>query len=1519
MSNVFVFRQPPHGVITEYFGGGKGGSTTTTNNVTQIPPEVLARYNAVNARAETVAQAPYQAYSQDPNAFVAPLTATQQAGIQNTNAMAGAAQPYYGAATGLAAQSTGSVNPSGLNVGQYMNPYTQSVVNATQAAMNQQQGQQLSQQQADAIRGGAFGGDRANLQRAQLMGQQSLAQAQAIAPLYQQNYNQALAAAQQQQGVGLGAEQANRQNLQNAAQLFGSIGTNAQQAGLAGAQAQLAAGQAQQQTQQAGLQALYNQFQQQQGFPYQQAQFLANIATGTGALSGNASSGTSTTTGGGGFFSDERLKENIKKVGETNDGQPIYRYNYKGDQRTQIGLLAQDVEKDHPEAVGSSQGYKTVDYKKATEDAIHKEEGGALSGTDAYSIGAPSAMLRENSGKGLGAMPSLPQAFMGGRDIPIEAGASGAGLAALRAPQATGYSLGTREGKEAELASLQSSLAQPPGPNGDLLGSGPQYLQSRISTLQDWLNKNNSQGGLVGPHGGSFARGGLADGGYMNPALAYYSPQQAQQGVFQLQPMPQRQILQGTPMQAPPQRQQPDAITSANQMAGLVGNLNSAYKARPDFLRSAEDVKARAQTAEAIKAREILDIAKARKLDETGGGGDDLLDGGDEFARGGYAGRGYVNPYGGLGGNDILGPIIEEQDTSRRLSNDKVTPPPQPKQQSSGLGELAQMANAGKSLYKGGEWAAGKLGLGASPTAMSATSVEALPGVIDLTSGAGLAGAGETAAGLAGAGEAAAGLAGAEGLAAGAGLAELGAGAAAAGAGIMEALPFLAFLSDERAKHDIKKVGTLFDGQPVYRYAYNGDDKTQMGLLAQKVEKAAPEAVGLAGGMKTVNYEKATDKAAKRGHYQDGSLVVPEDTAEGGTEIAAQGGDGGETKVPRAGLGAPLARPAPRVPGPEDAVAPVPAPREPKPGVASASRPSMPDLGGLIPEGAKDTLSSENFWVPAIAGLGSMLASPNKTLAGAIGSGLVGGTTAYTELQKQQADQLMKRLQFNKDRFTGPVLINGEERYKDTVHGDWVDEPTMQGRLATFSSQKKLGPAPGATSPAPATTAVETARGEVEAPKPKLETVGKPPASAPPAAVPEAEAPAATTGAPKPPATATTQAATTTAQPAGEKPADDIMAPPPSKLQLMNQARQNTALFADIPENRRPDYLEKEARRLQTEASEYQRQADKFAADAAKLAKNPAVQTQYTNEATRLTSLATARRTEADQKNQAANAALESAIGPALAASNKLAEAQVELRTAEPKAKEALKAKVAELHETLKHESAKYSFTENYKRQQELKKEAATEAKEGQQILNQTKTVMETVFDKDGKPKISGGPLGPQIARYASLFAQAGLDPKRVMDIFGTDPTAAEALNKINASMTAEISRLEMAGSPVRVTEWNAFLKANPGLDILPASLKFIVEKMIDPKAKSMIGSYEAVRKLDPGKDDVENTLFDYRQNNPWAGLGKAPEEGAAQAPASEDRAPVQITGPDDIKKLKRGTPFVIPEGPNKGKIGYAQ
>ena len=279
MSNVFVFRRPPHGVITEYFGGGKGGSTTTTNNVTQIPPEVLARYNAVNARAETVAQAPYQAYCQDPNAFVAPLSQTQQAGIQNTNIMAGAAQPYYGAATGLAAQSTGNVNPSALNVGQYMNPFTQNVINSGLQSLDIQRQQALNQVGDQALRTGAFGGSRQGISEGVTNAGSAMQAGQLASQLQAQNFAQAQQAAQNDINRNLQAQLANQQaglsgaglNL-TAANNLGTLAAQGQNSFLQGAAAGLTGQEAIQANQQAQLDAAKQAYTEQQQFPLQQLQ-----------------------------------------------------------------------------------------------------------------------------------------------------------------------------------------------------------------------------------------------------------------------------------------------------------------------------------------------------------------------------------------------------------------------------------------------------------------------------------------------------------------------------------------------------------------------------------------------------------------------------------------------------------------------------------------------------------------------------------------------------------------------------------------------------------------------------------------------------------------------------------------------------------------------------------------------------------------------------------------------------------------------------------------------------------------------------------------------------------------------------------------------------------------------------------------------------------------------------------------------------------------------------------------------
>lgn len=63
--------------------------------------------------------------------------------------------------------------------------------------------------------------------------------------------------------------------------------------------------------------------------------------------------------------SDERVKEDIEKIGETDDGQNIYSYRYKGSPRTEIGLMAQEVAKKKPEAVYRMGDILGVDYKAA--------------------------------------------------------------------------------------------------------------------------------------------------------------------------------------------------------------------------------------------------------------------------------------------------------------------------------------------------------------------------------------------------------------------------------------------------------------------------------------------------------------------------------------------------------------------------------------------------------------------------------------------------------------------------------------------------------------------------------------------------------------------------------------------------------------------------------------------------------------------------------------------------------------------------------------------------------------------------------------------------------------------------------------------------------------------------------------------------------------------------------------------------------------------------------------------------
>ena len=226
---------------------------------------------------------------------------------------------FQGAAGDLLLGSTGTFDPS-INVDQFMNPYTQEVIDQTLEDIARQGALQQQAQDAQAVSSGAFGGSRQGIMDASLAGNILREQARAGGQLRAQGFESARQAAQQAfeqsqarrqaagQGIGqlgLNFGQLAQQDvgqLQNIGMGLGALGTAAgglgtqisslgvQQAGL-GELAQALGrqdistltglGGLQRQNQQQALDALRQTRTEQLAQPFQQLGFLSDIYRGT--------------------------------------------------------------------------------------------------------------------------------------------------------------------------------------------------------------------------------------------------------------------------------------------------------------------------------------------------------------------------------------------------------------------------------------------------------------------------------------------------------------------------------------------------------------------------------------------------------------------------------------------------------------------------------------------------------------------------------------------------------------------------------------------------------------------------------------------------------------------------------------------------------------------------------------------------------------------------------------------------------------------------------------------------------------------------------------------------------------------------------------------------------------------------------------------------------------------------------------------------------------------------------------
>lgn len=419
-------------------GGSDTTQTTQSQSVTQLPPWINQAAQQNYAQAQNVANQPLQQYQGQMVADVSPQM--QQAwNLAATGGNAGADQynasqaAYMGVLANKPQQvKAGFVTPTTIsadqvkaqqlantNLAPYMDPYTQSVINATLPILQQNLGIQQIGNQSQAAGAGAYGGSRQAIQQGVTQAQGALGMAQMAAQLNQANFGQAqaaaigditrnLAAAQGNQSANLTAAQANQNTalqggefnvnaalqaaLANQSAQQNQMGLNLQAAGGLGAlgqQAQLSqarnftelmtAGAAEQQQQQNVINANMAKFAQAQGYPAQQLGVLESALGMTPygqATQGQQVTQTQTSANPlgmvgqglgalGSMFSmmpigsDRRLKTDIAKVGRHPAGVNMYAYRYKGDPKSYpkvVGPMAEDVAKIAPHAVSTIPG-----------------------------------------------------------------------------------------------------------------------------------------------------------------------------------------------------------------------------------------------------------------------------------------------------------------------------------------------------------------------------------------------------------------------------------------------------------------------------------------------------------------------------------------------------------------------------------------------------------------------------------------------------------------------------------------------------------------------------------------------------------------------------------------------------------------------------------------------------------------------------------------------------------------------------------------------------------------------------------------------------------------------------------------------------------------------------------------------------------------------------------------------------------------------------------------------------------
>ena len=310
-------------------------------------------------KGETEFAKPYQAYQGQRIAGLDPME-TQAANIYKNQIL-----PQSGQLAGIGQDiaTAGAQTYDAATAATYANPYQNQVISGALTDLREAYGQSQKGMSAQAIGAGAFGGSRQGIEN--VLGQERYLDTvgDTSARLRQAGFESGANRFAQDRSAQMGGL---NQFLGASQAQIGALGQSA--AGLAGFGTQARG------LQQAGFAEDYRDFIEEREFGGNQVKQMIGALSGAPIRSyGEERTGYTTTPVAGpsafgqvagaatAYFSDIRLKKDIKLVSKSPSGINIYTFKYKGDGKTYQGVMAHQV----PHAsIVNDEGYLMVDYNK---------------------------------------------------------------------------------------------------------------------------------------------------------------------------------------------------------------------------------------------------------------------------------------------------------------------------------------------------------------------------------------------------------------------------------------------------------------------------------------------------------------------------------------------------------------------------------------------------------------------------------------------------------------------------------------------------------------------------------------------------------------------------------------------------------------------------------------------------------------------------------------------------------------------------------------------------------------------------------------------------------------------------------------------------------------------------------------------------------------------------------------------------------------------------------------------------